>query len=490
VTTAPHPLPQARRELWLSLDGSWEIELGPGASPQGIVVPYTFEAARSGIGAGAAIHERVVYRRSFRIPESWARRRILLHFGAVDWRATVSVDGTQVGAHEGGYARFFFDLGHLAPGSGHELVVEVDDPADDAAGQAKGKQRGSHEIWYTRTTGIWRSVWLEAVPDEYIADPWLRVDVDGTLTAAPGVDVEAIGLEGPPRRWTPDDPFLYDVQLRLGDDVVHSYAGFRTIERRGRELLLNGEPLRIAGVLDQGFWPDGVYTASDAELRADVEAAKALGFNLARKHVKVEDPRWYAWCDRLGLLVAQDMPSSHDLSTPAAREGFRREWLEIVRQLAGHPSLVLWIPINEDWGEPPPEFQRELAAETRRADPTRLVIDASGWKQLEDTDLVDVHDYGSELTQHRGKREDIPLLIGECGGLSVGTGEFVYRHVDDLADGYRALVEQVPGDVAGFVWTQLTDVEGEQNGLLTYDRLPKTDPAAIRSVNESFRRGA
>jgi hypothetical protein len=243
-------------------------------------------------------------------------------------------------------------------------------------------------------------------------------------------------------------------------------------------------------VLDQGFWPDGVYTASDDELRADVEAAKALGFNLARKHVKVEDPRWYAWCDRLGLLVAQDMPSSHDLSTPAARDGFRREWLEIVRQLAGNPSLVLWIPINEDWGEPPPEFQRELAAETRRADPTRLVIDASGWKQLEDTDLVDVHDYGSELTQHVGKREDIPLLIGECGGLSVGTGEFVYRHVADLADGYRALVEQIPGDVAGFVWTQLTDVEGEQNGLLTYDRLPKTDPAAIRSVNESFRRGA
>jgi hypothetical protein len=184
--------------------------------------------------------------------------------------------------------------------------------------------------------------------------------------------------------------------------------------------------------------------------------------------------------------VAQDLPSSHDLSSAAAREGLQREWLEIVQQLSGHPSVVLWIPINEDWGEPPPDFQRALVAETRRADPTRLVIDASGWKQLEDTDLVDVHDYGSELSKHVGKREDIPLWIGELGGLSVGTGEFVYRHVDDLADGYRRIVEQIPDDVAGFVWTQLTDVEGEQNGLLATDRRLKCDPGAIRAVNDRF----
>jgi beta-galactosidase/beta-glucuronidase len=332
-------------------------------------------------------------------------------------------------------------------------------------------------------------VWLEAVPDEYIADASLRAAADGTVTAAPGVEVTVVGLDGAPRLWTPDDPFLYDVELRLGDDLVRAYAGFRTIERDGRVLLLNGEPLRIAGVLDQGFWPDGIYTAPDeASLRADVEAAKVLGFNLARKHVKVEDPRWYAWCDRLGLLVAQDMPSSHDLSSEPARAGFRREWLEIVAQLAGHPSVAVWIPINEDWGEPPPEFQRSLAAATRRADPTRLVIDASGWKQLEDTDLVDVHDYGAELTKHVGARSDLPLWFGECGGLSVGTGDFAYRHVDDLPAGYRRIVEQIPADVAGFVWTQLTDVEGEQNGLLTHDRRFKCDPEAIRALNEEFRR--
>jgi beta-galactosidase/beta-glucuronidase len=277
------------------------------------------------------------------------------------------------------------------------------------------------------------------------------------------------------------------VELRHGDDVVHTYVGFRQFEQRGRELYLNGERIRLAGVLDQGFWPESVYAATGEQLRADVAAAKALGFNLARKHVKVEDPRWYAWCDRLGLLVAQDMPSSHSLATEAARERFLEEWLEVIHQLRNHPSVVLWIPVNEDWGEPPTVFQRELVHATRTADPTRLVVDASGWKQLEDTDLVDVHDYGAELTKHVEKRrDDIPLWIGELGGLSVGTGEFVYRHVDDLAAGYRAIVEQIPADVAGFCWTQLTDVEQEQNGLLTADRRPKAEPAAIRAVNEAF----
>jgi hypothetical protein len=303
-------------------------------------------------------------------------------------------------------------------------------------------------------------------------------------------DGEVVLQVGRQRLWSPDDPVLYDVELRRGDDVVHTYVGFRTVERDGRDLYLNGEPLRIAGVLDQGHWPAGGYTAPTPDaLREDVEAAKALGFDLARKHVKVEDPRWYAWCDRLGLLVAQDMPSSHDLSSEAARERFRAEWLELVGQLRAHPSIVLWIPVNEDWGEPPPAFQRELVAATRAADPTRLVVDASGWTQLEDTDLVDVHDYGETLTRHEGARDDLPLWFGELGGLSVGSGDFAYRHVDDLADGYRRTVEQVPEDAVGFVWTQLTDVEQEQNGLLTADRRPKCDVAAVRAANDAFRRG-
>ena len=424
-----------------SLDGEWEVQLDPPCDWRPIRVPFTFEAPLSGIGAGAEVHERIRYRHTFRVPDEW-RERTLLRFGAVDWRATVSLDGVELGTHEGGYTPFARDAGTLAPGSEHELIVDVCDPVDDAFGQPKGKQRGSHDIWYTRSTGIWRSVWI-----------------------------------------TDEHP-------------VQDVAGLRTIEARGRRLFLNGEPLRIAGVLDQGYWPDGVYTPpSDDALRADVEAAQAMGFNLVRKHMKVEDPRWYTWCDRLGMLVAQDLPSSHDLSTERARVQLHKEWLEIIEELRGHPSIVMWIVFNEDWGRPPPEFQRELVRATRRADPTRLVVDASGWNQLEDTDLVDVHDYGTELTKHTGARDDIPLWFGECGGISLAveghaqTSDFAYRDVGsgaELAEGYRRLVEQIPDDVAGFVWTQLTDVEGELNGLLTYDRLPKTEADGIRKVNEAF----
>jgi beta-galactosidase/beta-glucuronidase len=439
-----HPLPQQRRELWQLL------EVGP---------PGTGEL------------DRWTQRCRFRVPDTW-KERTLLHVGAADWEARVALDGRELCVHRGGYTRFTVDCGNLVPGSEHELAIESFDPLDDAVGQAKGKQRGSHDIWYTRTVGAWRPVWIEAVPDDYIRDPQPLLD--------------AIRIDNP-RLWSPSDPHLYDVELRHGDDVIHSYVGYRHIERRGRDLYLNGEPLRLAGVLDQGFWPDTVYAADDAKLRADVAAAKEAGFNLARKHVKVEDPRWYALCDRLGLLVAQDMPSSHSLAQEDARAQFRAEWLEVITELRNHPSVIMWIPINEDWGEPPPDFQRELVRATRAADPTRLVVDASGWKQLDDTDLVDVHDYGATLTKHVEKRRDgLPLWIGELGGLSLGTGDFVYRHVDDLADGYRALIEQIPRDVAGFCWTQLTDVEQEQNGLLTYDRRWKTDPAAIRAVNEAF----
>jgi beta-galactosidase/beta-glucuronidase len=449
-----HPLPHARRDRWLLL-----LEH---ASERDV--------------------ERACAEISFRVPEDWDERT-LVRFGAVDWRATVSFDGVELATHEGGYTHFTLDAGKLEPGSKHELAVEAWDPCDDAFGQAKGKQRGSHDIWYTRTTGIWRPVWIEGVPDRYVTDTRLDVRMDGTVWWHGDCILDV----GEPQLWSPTHPHLYDVDIRLGDDVVHSYVGFRSFERRGRELLLNGAPIRLAGVLDQGFWPDTIYAADDEKLQFDVEATTQAGFNLARKHVKVEDPRWYAYCDRAGLLVAQDMPSAHSLVRSDTRERFKQEWLDIVSQLHNHPSVVLWIPINEDWGEPSADFQSELVRATRAADPTRLVIDASGWKQREDTDLVDVHDYGEKLQEHiRKRRDDIPLWFGELGGLSLGTGEFVYRHVDDLADGYRRVIEQIPDDVAGFVWTQLTDVEQEQNGLLTYDRRWKTDPAAIRAVNLAF----
>jgi Glycosyl hydrolases family 2, sugar binding domain/Glycosyl hydrolases family 2, TIM barrel domain len=413
----------------LSLDGEWTIELGGETLP--IVVPFTFEAPLSGIGRGDEVHERVRYRRTFRVPHAWNGARVRLHFGAVDWRATVFVDGAEVGAHSGGYTHFSFDLGALT--GEHELVVDVEDPADGY--QLRGKQRGRGGIWYTRATGIWQPVWLEA-------------------------DAPAVAAEPAPAR---------------------------RIEAREGRILLDGEPRRLAGVLDQAYWPDGVYTApSDAALRADVEAAQAFGFDLARMHVKVADARWYDWCDRLGLLVAQDIPSPLRLDTAEARANFVREVDEIVAQLRRHPAVVMWVLFNEDWGEPPEEFQRELVRHVREVDPDRLVIDASGWKHRGVGDLRDVHDYGDDLSAHER------VWVGECGGVSLVAGgeeDFAYRHVesgDALTQEYARLVGTL-GDVAGFVWTQLTDVEGELNGLATHDRRPKVDPAKIRRVNERFR---
>jgi Glycosyl hydrolases family 2 len=224
-----HPLPQFRRDVWAPID----------------------------VG-------------TFRVPDEW-RERTLIRFGAVDWRATVYLDGELLGVHEGGYTHFTFDAGHLTPGTEHTLVVESFDPDDDAFGQPKGKQRGSHDIWYTRTSGPWRPIWIEAVPDDCIDDVTLDVDPRGIVRWCGETVLEV----DEPRLWSPSDPHLYDVELRRGDDLVRSYVGFRTIERRGRDLYLNGERLRLAGVLDQGYWPDTVYSASETQLRADVEATKA-----------------------------------------------------------------------------------------------------------------------------------------------------------------------------------------------------------------------
>jgi beta-galactosidase/beta-glucuronidase len=368
------------------------------------------------------------------VPEEWHGAHVLLHFGAVDWEARVELDGKHLGSHTGGYTRFCFDLGALDTAVDHELAVEVEDPADGF--QPRGKQRGSGGIWYTRATGIWRPVWIEAVPSAHIASFELDAAVDGTLRArvetTEPVDVE-LRVDGKsttfrgeatvrvdePRLWSPEHPELYDVELETSSgDVVTSYVAFRSFEARGRQLLLNGEPRKLRGVLDQAYWPDGVYTApSDDALRADVEAAKELGFDLARMHVKVADPRWYAWCDRLGLLVAQDMPSPLRLDTEEARENFTRELDEIVAQLRGHPCVAIWVVINEDWGKPPKRFQQELVRRVREADPAKVVVDASGWKHRGDTDLRDVHDDGGDLSRHKSPRGH-PLWIGECGGVS------------------------------------------------------------------------
>lgn len=465
----------------LSLDGVWEVQLEPDGETLPIRVPFPFEAPLSGIGRNE-VHERLRYRRELEVP--WDERS-LLRFGAVDWRAEVYVDGERVGGHAGGYTGFALDLGRLAPGR-HELVVEVEDPAEGP--QPRGKQRDGGGIWYTRTTGIWQPVRLEAVPDDYVTN--CHVDPSGAVrveTARPTrVEVDAAPIARP---WDTDDPALFAFEVRTaGGDRVAGAAWRRTVEAQDGRILVNGRPRRLAGVLDQQFWPGGVYAAPDeAAIRADVEAAKAMGFDLVRMHVKVADARWYDWCDWLGVLVAQDVPSSHDLSTEAARDQLVREVDEIVAQLRRHPCVVAWILINEDWGEPPAEFQRELVRRVRAADPGRLVVDASGWKHRGDTDVHDVHDYGDNLSGHR-RDGVVPYWVGECGGVSTDAHGFSYRRVDDLAAAYARLVGGL-GDVDGFVWTQLTDVETELNGLLTYDRRPKVEAGAIREVNDAWRSG-
>jgi len=501
------PLPLAVRERRLSLDGVWEVQLEPGAAPQPILVPFTFESELSGIGRGDEIHERLRYRRTFAVPEGWAGSHVLLHFAGVDWHAAVELDGRPVFEHAGGYAHFCVDLGAIS--GEHELVVVVHDPADGP--QPRGKQRGSGGIWYTRATGIWRPVWLEAVPPAHITRFELTPLLNGTVRArvetSEPVDVE-LRIDGrrvsfreqttvsvdEPRLWAPEHPFLYDVELETASgDLVTTYVAFRSVEARGRDIVLNGERRFLCGVLDQAYWPDGVYTApNDDALRADVEAVKALGFDTARMHVKVADPRWYGWCDRLGLLVVQDLPSPLRLSAPEARDTLTRELDELVGQLRGHPSVIAWVLINEDWGEPPEELQRALVRRVRRADPSRLVVDASGWKHRGDSDVIDVHDYGDDLSAHESPA-GLPLWVGECGGVSLvvaGEEDFAYKHVasgEELAQEYARLTGTL-GDVAGFVWTQLTDVEGELNGLLTHDRRPKAPQEMIRAANDRLRR--
>lgn len=538
-----YPRPQMVRSDWQCLNGLWDfafddkdegIKAGwktglPSASR--ILVPFTYEAALSGIGSGKDVHERVWYRRTFEVPPSWKGRRTLVHFGAVDWQTLVWVNGTEVGRHEGGYTPFSFDITEaLKPDGKQEIVVFVYDPADPQkeGHQPKGKQLGSKGIWYTRTTGIWQSVWLEPVPTNYIAGLQLRPDLDkarldltvrtrgtgGTLqvklvregavvaeaTSRGAYDLLQANLQAPSVvPWTPENPALYDVILTLknGDQVVDevkSYTGFRKVSLDGKFICLNGTKRFLRGVLDQGYWPDGILTPPSADaLRYDVEMTKAFGFNLARKHVKVEDPLWYYYCDKLGLLVAQDMPSSHNLSTYAAKRNFEKEWLAVMDSVRNHPSIILWIPFNEDWGKPG-EYQDYIVELTRSRDRSRPIIDASGWTQRGKTDITDIHDYGNDLKKHANPDPKRTTWIGEYGGVALpvpghtwvkGWGYQTVKTPEELLAKYKFLTDQIneATGLSGFVYTQLTDVEQELNGVMTYDRIPKAKPADFAAIN-------
>jgi beta-galactosidase/beta-glucuronidase len=548
-----YPRPHLVRARWRTLNGAWRFAEAPPPTDPGevlaaplfdrtIQVPFPPESPLSGIG-DPGFHPSLWYRRDVDVPAEWDGARILLHVGAADYRASVFVDGVRVGEHVGGSAPFTVDLTPTVRAGGrHDLVIHVDD--DLASGvQPAGKQsRRTHSYgcYYTRVSGLWQSVWLEAVhpaglatldvvPDlargRAVLVPTYGTDASdlelhvtarsgerSTETSVParsGIPVEVPLAE--PRPWSPEDPFLHDLVLRVRTregailDEVGSYVGLRDVRVEGDRILLNGEPRYLRFVLDQGYWPDGIWTApSDAALVRDIELARAAGFNGARLHQKAFEPRYHAHADRLGWLTWAEMPSwGIDENDPVAGRNLLHEWAELVVRDRSHPSIVGWTPLNETEdrtvGPEHRRLVRDAARLTRDLDPTRPVNDASGWVH-QDTDLWTVHLYDQDPDalaarlrtdpphRHRPDLERYdgqPIVLDEFGGTRWPPGD----EAEDVAWGYgdaptdesafhdrlEGLVDAVLAAprIRGYCYTQLTDVEQEVNGLYHADRTPK-----------------
>jgi beta-galactosidase/beta-glucuronidase len=569
---AEFPQPQFEREQWMTLNGAWQFEFddarkgveedwGAGGRDftRTITVPYSFETKLSGIG-DTSFHSDVWYRRTFTIPASWAKKRVLLHFGAVDYRARVWVNSKVVGSHEGGNVPFWFDITPVVKSGPNTVTVWAEDPPQDRY-IPRGKQYWepkSRGIFYTRTSGIWQPVWLEATGDSYLRSVRITPATDGTVRmeakvarAAKGLTLTAVvtqegspvatttvpseseratvvaGISNP-RLWSLASPNLYDVafELRRGNEVldrVKSYFGVRSVSTEDGRVLLNGRPVYLKFVLDQGYWPDSNLTPpSDEAIQYDIKMTKAMGFNGARKHQKVADPRYLYWADKMGLLVSGEIANAYEFDDEYV-ERFTREWMEAVERDYNHPSIIIWNAINESWGVPnlrgdvrQQEHLRALYALTKSLDPTRLVIDNEGWQHTDMTDLFAVHDYArtGELLSDRWKDakngvfprvgpgtfapgyhyNGTPLYLSEWGGIafippghSVPESAWGYSGVEKTADmalaRLRGLVEAIDKlPFTGFCYTQLTDVEQEINGLLTYDRKPKFAVEQVKAI--------
>jgi hypothetical protein len=547
-----YPRPQLVRKEWRNLNGLWQYAeakadekppIGKELSGR-ILVPFPVESALSGVMKPI---RRLWYRRTFSVPKKWAKERVLLHFGAVNWQSTVYVNGKQLASHKGGYDGFSIDLTDTLKKEGEqELIVGVFNPVD-AGTQPRGKQvLKPGGIYYTPSTGIWQTVWLEPVADRSITGLTivpdanrgrvrLRADVRGQgkrrnvmwqvradgellLTAMSETGTGQDVAIPSPRQWSPESPFLYELRVSLLEeekpsaralDTVTSYFGLRDVslgKNKGgvTRLLLNGKPYFQVGPLDQGFWPDGLYTApTDEALKYDIEMTKKLGFNMIRKHVKVEPARWYYWCDKLGLLVWQDMPSGDKGVAPGKGEitrsaesakQFEHELTRMIDGLRNHPCIVLWVPFNEGWGQ---YDTRRIAEKVRHLDRSRLVNNASGWNDMKCGDVHDIHVYPGPGCPPPEK--DRAAVLGEFGGLGLKVDGHTwtketwgYRGARDRADltrRYEKLLREVwrlkekPG-LSASVYTQTTDVETEANGLLTYDRaVLKVDLARVAAVN-------
>jgi hypothetical protein len=517
-----YPRPHMVRPDWVNLNGVWQYAIAekdsdrPATWAGDILVPFAVESALSGVRKPVSPEQRLWYRRSFERPALTGDQRLLLHFGAVDWQSTVWVNGQQVGEHVGGYDPFTIDITAAVKDGANELVLAVRDPTDTGF-QPKGKQVLKPEgIMYTAVTGIWQTVWLETVPRDSIESLIIVPDVDRevvtvTVRAAPGLRVTlaasdagsvcgtASGVTGQPiemkiagaKLWSPTTPHLYDLRIELATDArvidwVTSYFGMRKIEvRRDAEginrLMLNNQPLFQYGPLDQGWWPDGLYTPpTDEAIKYDIAMTKKFGMNMARKHVKYECARWYYWCDRLGLLVWQDMPSGDAQRDAESKANYRRELKAMIDALHNFPSIVMWVPFNEGWGQ---HDTADVVQWIEAYDPTRLVNEASGWSDRGSGKVSDMHSYpGPGMRPIEEKRA---VVLGEFGGLGMPVsghtwqaeknwGYVSYKTAEELTDAYVNLLTRmrplIGQGLSAAVYTQTTDVEIEVNGLMTYDR--------------------
>lgn len=553
-----YPRPIMERTEWKNLNGLWDyaiIEKGkhtPSVFDGKILVPFAVESSLSGVAKTVGAEKELVYRRSFDVPSSWKGKKVLLHFGAVDWKTDVWVNDVKVGSHTGGFTPFSFDITEALQGKNNTLLVKVWDPTDKGY-QPRGKQVSRPEgIWYTPVTGIWQTVWLEPVSESYIQDLRITPDIDNSLlslkalvkdaTSKDLVEVKVfdgqqlvaqgksingecvqVAMPENAKLWSPESPFLYTLKVSLKQngklvDEVSSYAAMRKYSSKRDvngivRLELNNKPLFQFGPLDQGWWPDGLYTApTDEALLYDIQKTKDFGFNMIRKHIKVEPARWYTYCDKLGIIVWQDMPSGDrnpewqnrkyfegtEMKRSAESEAcYRKEWKEIMDALYSYPCIGTWIPFNEAWGQ----FKTpEIVEWTKQYDPTRLVNPASGGNHYTCGDMLDLHNYPApELYLYDAQRATV---LGEYGGIGWvvqghiwepdrNWGYIQFNSSKEVTDEYvkyaEKLYDLIPRGFSAAVYTQTTDVEVEVNGLMTYDRkVIKLDEKRVREINRKL----